>query len=164
MPSFWGYPLPPDDYHAIDSYWIPSQNKTKSKLQILENMPKLQIFYFWENTLQVSHFSSCLIRCENMKWIQQVLLKIQTGHDSVHRWKVGWTNGGTDGQNETSISLSTSLKWGYDDVLMPICITQPKWAKHSFDIIPLIALQLFFLKPRVHRVQALALWSWLLAY
>ena len=25
------------------------------------------------------------MRCANMKWIQQVLLKIQSGHDSVHR-------------------------------------------------------------------------------
>ena len=27
----------------------------------------------------------CLIRCVNMKWIRWVLLKIQSGHDSVHR-------------------------------------------------------------------------------
>ena len=42
-------------------------------------------------------FWSCLIRCANMKWIRRVLLKIQSGHDSVnrHRW--------TDGQGETSI-------------------------------------------------------------
>ena len=41
--------------HTGDSHQIPSQNKTKSKLQILKN--------FW----------SCLIRCINMKWIQQEL-------------------------------------------------------------------------------------------
>ena len=54
-PAFWGYPPPPNDYpyhwvilenedtprrlmitHTIESYWIPSQKKTKSKLQILK--------------------------------------------------------------------------------------------------------------------------------
>ena len=40
-------------------------------------------------------FSSCLIRCANMNGIRWVLLKIQSGHDSVHRR--------TDGQGETSI-------------------------------------------------------------
>ena len=29
--------------HTIESYWIPSQKKTKSKLQILKNSPKFQI-------------------------------------------------------------------------------------------------------------------------
>ena len=34
MPAFWGYPRHPMITHTIDSYWIPSQNKTKSNLQI----------------------------------------------------------------------------------------------------------------------------------
>ena len=37
-------------------------------------------------------FLSCLIRCANMKWIRRVLLKIQSGHVSVHRQ----TDGSTD--------------------------------------------------------------------
>ena len=54
-----------------------------------------QIFYFW-NKLYTRHtFWSCLIRCANMKWIQQVLVTIQSRHDSVHRR--------TDGQGEISI-------------------------------------------------------------
>ena len=38
MPTFWSYPpIPPNRLmitHTIESYWIPSQKKTKSKLQI----------------------------------------------------------------------------------------------------------------------------------
>ena len=41
-------------------------------------------------------FWSCLIRCANMKWIRWVLLKIQSGHDSVHIRTDGWTDGQTD--------------------------------------------------------------------
>ena len=49
---------------------------------------------------------SCLISCVNIKWIRRVLLEIQSGHDSVHGW--------ADGQGETSIRPSTSLKRGYE--------------------------------------------------
>ena len=58
--------------HTSDSHWIPSQNKTKSKLQILKNF---QIFKF--KILQKAYmkhtFLSRLIRCVNMKWIQPEL-------------------------------------------------------------------------------------------
>ena len=37
-------------------------------------------------------FWRCLIRCANMKWIRWVLLKIQSGHDSVHRRTDGQTD------------------------------------------------------------------------
>ena len=60
----------------------------------------LKSFYKWHT------FWSFLIRCENVKRIRQVLLKIQNGHDSVHRRR----DRPTDGQYETSIPLSTSLK------------------------------------------------------
>ena len=33
-PAFWGYPRRLMITHTIESYWIPSQKKTKSKLQI----------------------------------------------------------------------------------------------------------------------------------
>ena len=57
-PAFWRYPLRHLMVtHTIKSYWIPSQKKTKSKLQIS-------------------------IICQNF-WL--VLLKIQSRHDSVHR-------------------------------------------------------------------------------
>ena len=56
--------------HTNDSYQIPSQNKTKSKLHILKNAK---------------------IQCVNMKWILLVLWKSQSGHDSVHRRTDGRT-------------------------------------------------------------------------
>ena len=52
---------------------------------------------------------SCLIRCANMKWIRWVLLKIQSGHDSVHRR--------TDGQRETSIP-PFQLRWGWVGIII----------------------------------------------
>ena len=63
---------------TIESYWIPCQNKTKSNLQSLKNLPKVQILRFWNKP----YLRSSLIKCVIMKW--RVLLKIQSGHDSVH--------------------------------------------------------------------------------
>ena len=69
---------------TIESYWIPSQKKKNVKSLNLWNI------FYTQHT-----FWSCLIRCANVKWIRLVLLKMQSGHDSVYRW--------TDGQGETSI-------------------------------------------------------------
>ena len=41
---------------------------------------------FWNKRYTRQTFWSCFIRCANMKWIRWVLLKLQNGHDSVHRW------------------------------------------------------------------------------
>ena len=90
MPAFWGYPPLP---HDCPYDWVILDSKSKEdkvKVTNLKNLPK-----FW-NKLYTRHtFQSCLIRCANMKWIQQASLKIQSGHDLVHRQ--------TDGQGETSI-------------------------------------------------------------
>ena len=89
-PAFWGCPPPPHDYPY---YWFildPNSKEDKVKATNLKNSPK-----FWNKHYTRHTFWCCLIRCANMKWIQLVLLKIQSGHDSVHRW--------TDGQGETSI-------------------------------------------------------------
>ena len=79
--------------HTIDPhYWVildPKSKEDKVKVANLKNVSKLQIFEFW-NKLHTRHtFWSCLIRYAYMKWIRQVLLKIQSGHDSVHRWTDG---------------------------------------------------------------------------
>ena len=62
-----------------------------------------------EESNDIGHtFWGSLISCANMKWILWVLLKIQSGHDYLHRQ--------TDGQGETSIprfQLCWSL--GYND-------------------------------------------------
>ena len=77
MATFWGYSLQPHDYKFKEFVKI-SNSKT------------------WQNHYTRHAFCSCLIRCVNVKWIWQVLLKIQSGHDSVHSWTDGWTDGWTD--------------------------------------------------------------------
>ena len=105
---FWGYPPPPHDY---PHYWVildPKSKEDKVKVTNIKNLPKFQIFEFWNKH---NTFSSCLTRCANMKWIQWVLLKIQSGHDSAHRR--------TDRQMDKVkpvYPLTTLLKWGYSDV------------------------------------------------
>ena len=85
MPAFWVYPPPPHDYPY---YWVildPESNEDKVIITNLKNLPKFQLFEL-SNKLYMQHTSwSCLIRCANTKWTQQVLLKLQSGHDSVHR-------------------------------------------------------------------------------
>ena len=87
-PAFWGYPPPSHDYPF---YWVildPKSKEDKVKVTNLKNLSK-----FWSKRYMRHTF--CLIRCANMKWIRRVLLKIQRGHDSVHRR--------TGVQGETSI-------------------------------------------------------------
>ena len=85
VPAFWGYPLLPHDYPY---YWVildPKSKQDKVKVTNLKNLPKVQILEFWNKHYTWHTFRSCMIRCVNMKWNQWVLLKIQSGHDSVHR-------------------------------------------------------------------------------
>ena len=69
-----------------------------------------KISKFWNKHFKRHTFWCCLIRCANMKWIRRVLLKIQSGHDSVHRWTDGQTDGRTMWNQYTP--LSTSLMRG----------------------------------------------------
>ena len=112
-PAFWGYPPPPNDYPY---HWVildPKSKEDKVKVTNLKNSPKFQIFEFWNGHYMGHTFWSCLIRCANMKWIWWVLLKIQSGHDSVHRWDRR-TDGRTDRRTRwyQYTPLSTSLKRG----------------------------------------------------
>ena len=114
--------------HTIESYWIPSQKMTKSKLQILK-------IEFWNRHYTRHTFWSCLIRCANMKWIRWVLLKIQSGHDSVHRRTDGQADGRTDGQGDTSIP-PYQLRWsgGYKKKHWPVnsfLYRQSPWQKRQ---------------------------------
>ena len=111
-PAFWGYPQPINDYPY---HWVildPKSKEDKVKVTNLKNSPKFQMFEFWNGHYTRHTFWSCLIRCANMKWIRWVLLKIQSGHDSVHRR----TDRQTDGQGDTSIP-PFQLRWsgGYND-------------------------------------------------
>ena len=126
-PAFWGYPPPPHDYPY---YWVILDAKSKEdkvKVTDLKNSPKFQIFEFWDRHYTRHIFWSCLIRCANMKWIRRVLLKIQSGHYSVHRR--------TDGQGETSIP-PFQLCWsrGYNNL---IALHNPMKSFHSFLLLSL---------------------------
>ena len=109
MLAFWEYPSPRIT-HTIDSYWIPSQNKTKSKLQIWKNLPKILIVEFRIKKHYTWHtFGTCLISCINMKWLQQVWLMIQSWYDYAHRWMDRRKNRWMD-RRETS-NTSFQLHW-----------------------------------------------------
>ena len=114
MPALWGYPPPPHDYPY---HWVildPKSKEDKVKVTNLKNSPKFQMFEFCNGHYSRHTFWSCLIRCANMKWIRWLFLKIQSGHDSVHRRTDGRTNGRTDGRTRwyQYTPLSTSLKRG----------------------------------------------------
>ena len=121
-PAFWGYPPPPHDYPY---HWVILDTKSKEdkvKVTNLKNSPKFQIFDFRNGHYTRHTFWSCLIRCANMKWIWWVLLKIQSGHDSVHRR--------TDGQGDTSIP-PFQLRWsgGYNECLEEVGLTLLTWSQ-----------------------------------
>ena len=99
-------------------HWVildPKSKEDKVKVTNLKNSPKFLIFEFWNRHYTRHTFFSCFIRCANMKWIRWVLLKIQSGHDFVHRRTDGQTDGRTDGQGDTSIP-PFQIRWsgGYD--------------------------------------------------
>ena len=104
-PAFWGYPPPPHDYPY---HWVildPKSKEDKVKVTNLKNSPKFQILIFWNEHYTRHTFWSCLIRCANMKWIRWVFLKIQSGHDSVHRRTDGQMDGRTDGPTDKVIPV-----------------------------------------------------------
>ena len=122
MPAFWGYPLPPHDHSY---YWVilhPKSKEDKFKVTSLKNLPKSQILVLWNKHYTWYTFWSRWLRCANINWIRQVLLKIESGHDSVHRWTDGQRDRGTEGRTDRQtdrrtrlnqyIPLSTSLKRG----------------------------------------------------
>ena len=116
--AFWGQPRRPMITHAIDPFWMPSQNKTKSQVKtrqsqsyIFKWLAKTSIFLNFATTLW-----SCLVGCVYMKWIRRVLGKIQSVHDFVHRR--------TDDKEETSIPPSISLSGGYNNQLVRLHVVK----------------------------------------
>ena len=114
MPAFWEYPPPPHDYTF---YWFISDPKSKQdKVQVtnLNKLPNIYILEFCKNLYMEHTFCICVIRCINMRWIQQVLLKIQSNTiPSTDRW--------TDGQRWNQYTpCPTSLKWGYIKIVSDI--------------------------------------------
>ena len=89
-------PPPPAWLLPIPLSHIGSQVKRRqSQSYKFKEFAKISNFLILKQTRHT--FWSCLIRCANMKWIWRVLLKIQSGHDSVHRWTDGQL---TDGQTD----------------------------------------------------------------
>ena len=91
---------------TIDSYVIPSQDTTKLDLQIYKKIAKISNFGIWQKNLYVTHFLK-LLRCINMKRIQWVLWKIQSGHESIHRW----TDRRTDKRTRWNYTTLFQLRW-----------------------------------------------------
>ena len=112
MPAFWGYPPPPHDYPYHWGILDPKSKEDSVKVTNLKNSPKFQIFEFWNKHYTQHTLWTCLIRCANMKWIRWVLLKIQSGHDSVHRQ----TDGRTDRRTRWNQYTPFQLHWsrGYN--------------------------------------------------
>ena len=76
-------PPPPPPPHDYPYYWVildPESKEDKVKVTNLKNLPIFQIFLFLNKRYMRHTFWSCLIRCANMKWIRQVLLKLQSRH------------------------------------------------------------------------------------
>ena len=107
MPAFWEYPPPSHDYPY---YWFISdpmskQGKVSYKFEKFAKNSKFCKKLYMRHT-----FRSCLIICVNMKWIWLILWKLQSWHDSVHRW--------TDGPTTWNQYTPFQLRWsgGYKNV------------------------------------------------
>ena len=104
MPAFWDTPRRPMITHTSDSHQIPSQKKTKSKLQILKNCQKFKFWNFASNFIRDKP-SEVAWWCVNMKWIQPELYALQSGHGMRDRRTDGQMDGQTDGQMEWNLQL-----------------------------------------------------------
>ena len=112
-PAFWEYPPPPHDYPY---YWVildPKSWEDKVKVTNLKNLLRFPILKFCNKIDTWYTFWSCLIRnikCK-YKWSQQVLLKIQSGQDHVHRRTDRQTNGRTDRRTRWTSIPPSQLRW-----------------------------------------------------
>ena len=101
-------PVLPYDYPF---YWfnIGSQVKTRqSQSYKFKEFAKTSNFLNFEQNYTLLTFWSCLIRYVNMKRIQEELLKMQSGHDCVHRW----TDGQTDKVKQVYPTFNFVEAWG----------------------------------------------------
>ena len=107
MPAFWGYPPPPHDYPY---HWVildPKSKEDKVKVTNLKNLPKFQIFWILKRTLHSTHLLKLL---DNMCKYEMDPMSIV--EDTEQTRFCPQTDRRTDGQGDTSIPLSTSLKRG----------------------------------------------------
>ena len=85
-PSSWE--SPPPTPNTIESYWIPSQRRQSQSYKFKE-FAKISFFLILKQTLHETRLLKLLDKMCKYEMDRQILLKIQSGHDSVH--------GGTDG-------------------------------------------------------------------
>ena len=99
-PAFWGYPRRLMITHSIESYWIPSQKKTKS------------IFLILKQTLHATHLLKLL-----EKMCKYELDPTSIVEDTERTPFCPQTDRGTDGLGETNIP-PFQLRWsrGYDEI------------------------------------------------
>ena len=102
MPAFWDTPRRLMITHTRDSHKIPSQNKTKSKLQILKKNAKNSNFVILQETLHVTHLMKLLD-----KMYKYGMDPTRTVCATERTRDAGWTDeqtdGRTDGRSETNI-------------------------------------------------------------
>ena len=98
-------PPPPHDYQY---YWVildPKSKEDKVKVTNLKNLPKLQIFDFWNKFYTRHTFWSCLMRCANMNGSAEYCWRYRA--DTILS-----TDGRTDRQGETGIPLFNFVEAG----------------------------------------------------
>ena len=99
---------------AILSIHIRSQIKTRqSQSYKFKTFAKNYNFVILQNTRHT--IWRCLSRCVNMKWIQPVLWKLLSGHDSVHRRTDGQTDARTTWIQYTPFQLHWSGEGVYNN-------------------------------------------------
>ena len=88
-PAFW-YTL----RHPMITHTRSQVKSRQSQSYKFKKLPKFQILKFCKKLYMRHTFWNCLMRCINMKWIQQELKALQSGH--------GMRDGRTDGRTETN--------------------------------------------------------------
>ena len=129
-PAFWGYLLRPMITHIIDSYWISSQNKAKSELQIKKKCPNLNILNFEKETLDAAHFLKVFDTMdtasivENTDWTRfspQTDRRTDGRADRRARWN-----------QYTPPTPSTSWSWGYNELTLIYILLQKQYHTENY--------------------------------
>ena len=101
------HPTPPQITHTSDSHQVSSQNKTKSKLQILKNCQKFNSWNF-----ETSHAAHIMKSLDKMYKYEIDTTSTVGATDRDGRTDER-TDGQMDGRRETNIPPTTSLCGGY---------------------------------------------------
>ena len=110
-PAFWDTPYCPTITHTSDSHQIPSQNKTKSKLQIQKDWNFARNF-----TCDTTHLLKLLC-----KMYEYEMDPTRTVGTTEWTCDAGWTDGRTDGVKPI-YPPTTSLYRGYNNASVHWCI------------------------------------------